>query len=199
MIIIVALLAVIPTFAHAQNDTIDAFRISYSHEGKLAYDPAISALEGVYSERSYALNLRLGWLHYLKRNFLKSQTYYERAISLEPRSIEARLGLANPLAALENWGNLVKNYEGLLAIDPQHTLTHYRLAYIYHHVWKDHEQALQHLDEVTALHPFDYESNLLRTHVLVSLGKLVEAKANARLLLQYAPDGKEARELFERL
>ncbi|HQM70637.1 MAG TPA: hypothetical protein PK521_15120, partial [Bacteroidales bacterium] len=41
----------------------DAFLKSYNEEEKKQYPAAINSLKAVYDEKSYEINLRLGWLN----------------------------------------------------------------------------------------------------------------------------------------
>ena len=70
----------------AQNETSmqKAFSESYSQEYAKKYSDAISVLTVVYKEDSYEVNLRLGWLTYLNKNYNLSLSYYQKAVSLKP-------------------------------------------------------------------------------------------------------------------
>ena len=85
------------------------------------YAVAISILNKVYDEHSYELNLRLGWLNYLNKDYPRSQLYYQKAVYLKPYAVEAKLGLVQPLAALQNVDKLLQVYDEILKIDPQNT------------------------------------------------------------------------------
>jgi len=69
-------------------ETKDAFQQSYIQEATGEVNAAITSLKNVYSEKSYELNLRLGWLSYQAGSFTESMAYYNRAIELMPYAIE---------------------------------------------------------------------------------------------------------------
>jgi len=51
--------------------TKDAFQQSYIQEATGEITAAINSLKEVYSEKSYEINLRLGWLSYQAGNFFR--------------------------------------------------------------------------------------------------------------------------------
>ena len=74
-----------------------AYMNSYNYEQMGNYKDAIKALAPVYKHypNGYTLNLRYGWLFYLKHNYADAQKYYQKASTLKPYAISPRLGLAN--------------------------------------------------------------------------------------------------------
>lgn len=72
-----------------QDATISAFSSSYKFESFKQYGEATKALMKVYDINSYVINLRLGWLTYLNGEHTASIKYYNQAINLKPKSIEA--------------------------------------------------------------------------------------------------------------
>ena len=81
----------------------DASQQSYIQEATGEMTAAINSLKEVYSEKSYEINLRLGWLSYQAGNFSESVAYYNKAIGLMPYAIEPRFGIVYPGAAMGNW------------------------------------------------------------------------------------------------
>jgi hypothetical protein len=53
-----------------------AFHNSYIDEANKNYLAAISDVMPYYSDDSYEMNIRLGWLNYLNKNYTTSQSYY---------------------------------------------------------------------------------------------------------------------------
>ena len=176
----------------------DAFSNSYAHESNKEYAAAIADINAVYSEGSYAQNLRLGWLYYMQGEYLKSQNHYKKAKTLSPTSVEARIGYVYPTAAMENWDDVIKTYLSILEIDPRNTTANYRLGYIYY-VRKDFSQASKYTAAVLALYPFDYDANVLLGRVMIAQGKIVEAKGYLQTALLYSPSSKEVQELLKNL
>lgn len=170
-----------------------AFSESYKLEEKGEYADAVDKLKKVYSEDSYEINLRLGWLNYSLGNFTESTSYYERAISLSPYAIEARFGYVYPLSALGNWGIVRKQYEKILEIDPMNTLANYRMGMIYYGS-EDYQTALKYFEKVVNLYPFDYDSAIMYAWTNFKLGKLREAEVLFKKALLMRPGDESASE-----
>ncbi len=90
---------VTPVFALTEAQIKDAYYKSYTYEKMQDYENAINALSSVLNEYQdgYTVNLRMGWLYYLKTNYANSISHYQTAIKAAPSSIEAKLGYLNPL------------------------------------------------------------------------------------------------------
>ena len=171
-----ACLAAIGWNAAAQTESAlqKAFSDSYAAEYNKRYSDAVAVLAKVYNEKGYEVNLRLGWLHYANANYTVSQQYYERAVELKPYSVEARLGLAKPLAALESWDRLFKNYEELLKVDPQNSTANYWTGVVLYNRRK-YEAAARHFEKIVNLYPFDYDGNHMLGWTYLNLGRNAEA------------------------
>lgn len=178
----------------SQNDIIaEAFSQSYQFENKADYSKAISALKGVYSEKSYEINLRLGWLHYEAGLFTESQAYYQKATDLMPYSVEAKLGYVYPASALGNWDMVITQYKKILETDPQNTTANYRLGLIYYGK-KDYSMAYKHLEKVVNLYPFGYDALIMFAWTNYFLGKTKEAKVLFNKVLLVSPADQSALE-----
>lgn len=198
-LILLLFLQVFLTEGYSQTDTVSVFSRSYVYESNKDYSKAIETLMTVYNGANYTVNLRLGWLWYLKGDYTKSQMYYKNAIAAEPKSIEARLGYVYPAAALENWTDVSGVYKEILNIDPENAVANYRLAYISHYITRDNVSALNYIGRVLKYYPFDFDANYLLSAIQTSLGNIREAKLAAQRALQYNPQSKEAQKLYDGL
>lgn len=178
-----ALLLLIASFVSAQNSTAwqEAFYKSYEAETKANYTQAINELTKVYKKDDYFVNLRLGWLNYLTKNYQKSEQFYRISIRLKPYSIEARFGVVKPLSATAQWDQVQLQYAEILKIDPQNTMANYWLGVI-HYNRKQYAVAVRLFEKVVNLYPLDYDSVLMLAWTKLNLGKMAEA----RLLFQHA-------------
>ncbi len=183
--LLITLSIFVATFSTAQTKSYETFSKSYAYENTREYNKAIQVLSTL-PESSYSVQLRLGWLHYLNADYIKSKSHYKKAISINKSSIEARLGLIYPLTAISSWDEIIKVYNEILEIDINHTTSHYQLAYIYY-VRKMYTQAGAHLKKVLELYPFDYNSNALLGSVYVKQGKIKEAKFHYTRAMEYNP------------
>lgn len=173
-VIVLAALAV-PALAQNEAALQTAFKNSYAAEYNKKYADAIAALTAVYEEKSYEINLRLGWLFYLNKDYPKSQGYYQKAVSLKPYSVEAKLGLVQPLAALGSTDKLEETYADVLKIDPQNSTANYWTGVIAYNR-KKFETAARYFEKVVNLYPFDYDGNHMLAWTYLNLGRSNDAR-----------------------
>jgi len=200
-VVFFTLIFFVSRFCYAQDineKMLSAFSASYSEEITKDYTKAIESLKSVYNENSYETNLRLGWLCYLKKDYNESGRYYRQAIKLKPTSVEARLGLINPLSAQEKWAEAFLEYQDILKTDPQNSIANYRIALMYYYK-KDFPHAESHLAIVIDHYPFDYDGLLLMGQVKLAMGKLTESKNYYQRALLYNPTNDEVKKIIGKL
>ncbi|MFT6746034.1 MAG: tetratricopeptide (TPR) repeat protein [Glaciecola sp.] len=184
---VIVLLLMTTASIQAQNNPVaDAFTQSYYFEKVSNYPAAIAALKKVYSDTSYEINLRLGWLTYSAASYQESVNYYQICINLMPVSIEARLGIVYPAAALGNMTQVIAEYSKILEIDPQNTVANYKLGYIYYDK-KEYQTSYKYFEKVVNLYPFDYDGLLMFAWTNYRLGKTREAKVLFGKILLLSP------------
>jgi len=171
----------------------EAFSNSYMQEYAGEYNKAVDALKKVYSEKSYEINLRLGWLMYMSGLFTESLAYYQKASDLMPYSVEAKLGYIYPAAALGNWEQVIKQYNDILKIDAKNATANYRLGLIYYGR-EDYNTAYKYFEQVINLYPFDYYYTLYFAWTNLRLGKNREAKVLFNKVLLIQPNDESALE-----
>jgi len=195
LVTLFAILIVLTLVAESQDFTklTAAFSESYAKEKSGKYADAATSLKAYYDANSYEINLRLGWLTYLQGQFAESMGYYNKAIELMPYAIEPRLGLALPASAIGNWELIVTQYNKILSIDPNNTLTLYRMGLISYEK-KDYKQAYIYFEKVANLYPFDHDSILMLAWTNFRLGKTREAKILFSKALLYNPADASAKE-----
>jgi tetratricopeptide (TPR) repeat protein len=169
--------------ASAQNDpkTQAAFAESSKAETAENYSFGISSLKAVYRADDYPINVRLGWLHLLSKQYTESVSYYDRAIKLKPYAIEARFGMIKALNYLESWDRVKEQYEAILKIDPQNTTSLYWLGVLEYNR-KDYDNAAKNFEKIVNLYPMDYGSVVMLGWTRLYQGK----KSDARVLFNHA-------------
>ena len=194
-IVVVLLSVLVAGGASAQTfvETKDAFQKSYIQEATGDYTEAINSLKQVYDEKSYEINLRLGWLTYLLGGFTESKAYYNRAISLMPYAVEARFGYVYPAAAMGNWSEVIAQYEKILEITPNNSIAMHRLGLIYYGR-EEYEKALKYFEKVVNLYPFDYDGLSMLAWTNYRLNNIREAKILFQKALLNTPNGSSALE-----
>lgn len=178
---------------YAQELTQKAFEMSYAYEKNYNYTSACQSLLEVYNEKSYELNLRIGYLKYMAGQHTEAINYYNKAIALMPYAIEPRLGITYPLAANNKWDDVVNQYQAILKIDNKNTVVCYKLGTIYYNK-KKYSQAYTLFERVVNLYPFDYDGLLMYAWCNYRLGKLPQAKLLFKKVLWISPNDKSANE-----
>jgi tetratricopeptide (TPR) repeat protein len=186
------------TYSQTFKETKDAFQQSYIQEATGEVSAAITSLKNVYSEKSYEINLRLGWLSYQAGNFTESMAYYNRAIELMPYAIEPRFGVVYPGAAMGNWSMVITQYEKILEISPNNTMAMHRLGLILYGK-EDYEASKKYFEKVANLYPFDYDALTMLAWSHFKLNNFREAKVLFQKALLHTPGGTSATEGLELL
>lgn len=179
--------------AQSQADLQNAFSKSYTYENNKKYTEAIEAINAVYSESSYEINIRLGWLYYLDKKYDKSIGYYQKCVSLMPVATEPLWGVVLPLIAKEDWVNLEKTYLRIVKLDPKNYTANYRLGLIYYYR-KNYITAKKYFDVILNSYPFDYDSLIMSAWTSYFLGNMKDAKVLFQKCLLNNPGDSSALE-----
>jgi len=163
------------------------FHNSYTDETNKNYVAAINDITPYYAESNYEINVRLGWLNYLNKNYNASQSYYLKAVNLKPGSIEAKFGYIKPLSFLQSWDKVLEQYNDIIKIDPQNTQANYWAGVIYYNR-KQYDPAIKCFKIVITLYPFDYDGNHMLGWSSLMAGKKAEAATYFEKALIIKPD-----------
>lgn len=104
----------------------ESYQLEYKGKYKEAAALIESSLNSGGDTAEYA-QLRYAWLNYLLGNYNDSIRSYKKAISLNPKSIDARLGLSLPLLAQQRWKEAAKSARDILKLAPWNFTAHLRL------------------------------------------------------------------------
>lgn len=188
--LILLTLSITPIFAQ-ENSLQSAFEKSYALEKTANYNEAAQSLMQVYNEKSYEINLRLGYLKYMAGAYNDALSFYKKAIQIMPYAVEPRLGFVYPAAALNKWDDVVSQYQAILKIDPKNSTVNYKLGVIYYNR-KKYAQAYALFERVVNLYPFDYDALLMYAWTNYRMGKLAQAKILFKKVLLASPYDKSA-------
>lgn len=180
-------------FSQTNQEIIQAFKTSYTLEKSGSYKKAADALKKVYSNDSYEINLRLGWLNYNSGLFDESASHYQKALNLKPFSEEAKFGLIFPKYAQGKWTEVISLYKKILEINPANTTANYKLGLIYFGK-KKYTEAANYFEKVVNLYPFDYDNLLMLAWSDYYLGKKNQAKLLFNKVLMNNPGDESATE-----
>lgn len=116
----------IPVYAWSATDP---WAESYRLEALTQYDSAAKSLDVVIKanpRHEFAI-LRHGWLNYLRGAHNESIHDYQKALDLNPASLDARLGLMLPLIAQQRWREVASHANKVLEVAPWNYYAHVRL------------------------------------------------------------------------
>lgn len=108
------------SFVFASDKSIQrAYFKSYDYEQIGKYKEAIKSLSPLYKKypKGYTLNLRLGWLFYLEKQYNESIKYYKKASLINTYAFEPKLGLIRVYLATYSYKEAQNVATELLKLD----------------------------------------------------------------------------------
>lgn len=169
---------------------VDPWQESYRLESLFQYDAALNALNGVSNDNELVL-LRRGWLNYLKGSHSKSIDYYQKAVSKNGKSLDARLGITLPLMAQRRWREVASNANKVLEVAPWNYHAHVRLMAT-EEALKQWTSLEKHARAVTERYPTDVDALVFLARAYRQLGNDKAAIETYRNVLQLVPTNFEA-------
>jgi Tfp pilus assembly protein PilF len=160
-----------------ESDKRKAFKLSIEEAEIGNYERAIEALNNIYGnyKGDYLVNLRLGYLHYLSKEYEQSVKFYQEAMRISDNSIEAMLGLTYPYSEMKKWESIKEIYLKIIDKDQFNYTANLRLGQIYLNN-EDYLNAKKYLEKVQNQYPSDYDANLSLGWTYYYLGN--NSKAN---------------------
>jgi tetratricopeptide (TPR) repeat protein len=155
----VPLVAAVVTLAPSDDVTkkpnaAELWRAMNAAEAEEKVDHALKLNQAIRDETGdlYLVDLRAGWLHYKKKDYLEAITFYRKAAGLAPSAIAPLFGLANCHAALGDLESAAQAATAVLAIDPLNYTAQRRLAELR---YRQHQYAAAetHCRTLVALYP----------------------------------------------
>jgi len=162
---------------NAQNKKLDAFTKSVEQAANLKYGEAIKTMTDIYQSYSddYLVNLRLGWLYYVTKDYKNSEKYYNNAVKISSNAPEPLLGLTLPLSKEDKWDEIENIYKTILDKDSHNYTANLRLGQIYLN-GKNYLNAKSLFEKIQSDSPSDYSANLYLGWTYYYLGN--SSKAN---------------------
>jgi len=171
----------------------DEWGDSYKLEAEGKYSAAAEALNSFIVKKpinEFAL-LRHGWLNYSSRNYNDAIHDYKQALTLNPNSLDARLGLILPIMAQGRWREAALHATKVLDVAPWQYHAHIRLMAC--------EEAMQqwstlekHASKVAERYPSDATIQVYLARAYISTGKINLALATYKRIKQMFPGHIEA-------
>jgi len=155
------------------NEIKTAYLNSYNYEKIADYKDAIKVLIPIVKKypNGYTLNMRLGYLFYLNKNYKNAINYYKKASLILPNSFEPRLGIMKVYLAI---GKNQKVTEIGYSILKRDYFNYYANLYVIKALMnqKKYNDALRLVNKILTIYPTDVT-------YLVKLAKIYEIKNRA--------------------
>jgi tetratricopeptide (TPR) repeat protein len=166
----------------------DQFQRSYDAEATGKVEDALTALDSLPAPQhdGYVAQLRRGWLLYKLGKHAEALDAYGKAVALEPRSVEARVGALLPGMALRRWADVESGAREVVKLDPGNYLACLRLAFAVYNLGRYPEAAVLYRKLLDA-YPSDVEVRSGLGWSLLKAGKGAEAAGELRAVLDIAP------------
>lgn len=186
-------------FPATGSSAVDPWAESHRLEMLTQYESAAKSIEGIIKNNpnnEFAV-LRHGWLNYLRGAHSESIRDYQKALDINPQSLDARLGLILPLIAQQRWREVAAHADKVLDVAPWNYFAHVRLM-----ISEEGEQKwdtlAKHAEKVHQRYPSD-------ATVLVYLARANDWMKNDKAarqayekVLQRIPDHIEARQYLSK-
>lgn len=182
----------------AQSKKLDAFNKSIKQAQSLKYGEATKTILNIYDSFAddYLVNLRLGWLYYVTKDYKNSEKYYKKAVKLSDNSIEALLGLTLPYSAENKWDSVIEVYKKILDRDAHNYIANLRLGQIYFNN-KNYLNAKVLFEVIQKDFPSDFNANLYLGWSYYYLGNSSKANRYFTNALIASPKDVSAKKGFE--
>ena len=157
-------------FAFA-NEVQKVYVKSYNYEKTGDYKNAFRVLMPIYAKYSkgYTLNLRLGYLLYLQKQYRKSIFYYQKASIILPYSFEPKLGMMKVYFSIEEYKKVLEIGYSLLK---RNYYDYYTNLYILQSLkkLKKYKEALEIANKMLLIYPTDktYLVNLAKIYEIIN-------------------------------
>ncbi|WP_456401102.1 tetratricopeptide repeat protein [Persephonella sp.] len=181
-------------------DIKGAYYRSYQYEKVGDYENAIKSLMVLYKKYpdGYTINLRLGWLYYLNKNYSNSIYHYEKAMKIVPSSIEAKLGLTLPLLAQGKYGDVEKICYQIISTDYFNYYGNLRLSIVLR-LGKKLDTAVEVVNKMLSLYPTDVNFLTELGIIRYLQGEYGQAKYIFNDILILDPENVTAREYLQKI
>jgi tetratricopeptide (TPR) repeat protein len=168
--------------AMADGGASDQFQRSYDAEAQGKVADAVTALDALPAPQHDGYVAQL----YKLGKHAESIDAYGKAIALEPRSVEARVGVLLPAMALRRWNDVEAGAREVLKLDPGNYLATLRLAFAVYNLGRYPEATVLY-KRLADAYPSDVDVRTGLGWSLLKEGKGADAATELRTVLEIAP------------
>jgi len=187
-IVILTALLILSPLCYAKDSV---WKQSQQFEEKGDYEKAAAVIKSwAVSNDEYAL-LRYAYLRYKQGEYNDSIKYYKKAIELNNKSLDAKLGITLPYIAQQRWRQVTIYARQVLLKSDWNTVAHERLMLAEKNTKKWHTLN-RHAAEVTTIYPSDAATLIYFAHAKAKQGDTHVANEAYKKVLMREPDNVEA-------
>ncbi|MDT3737726.1 MAG: hypothetical protein ROZ00_15970 [Denitratisoma sp.] len=135
--------------------------------------------------------MRSAWLLHLQGRYAEAEKRYLRAAEINPRSLEARLGVMLPQMALYRWNDAIQSGRKVLAESPWNYTAHLRIM-ICEEALSRWEDLSKHAAEVSARYPTDATLLVYWARAEAALKRTRKARELYGMVMERVPGHIEA-------
>lgn len=146
----------------------------------------------------YHAFMQLGLIFSVKQSPLAAD-YFNNAIRLNPRSIEALYGLAMFYQETFKYNKAIETYTQILKIDPKYKFAHYNLGFIHLVYLQVYDVAAKHFTDAITCDQNYTEAYYNRGYCYELMGDVMNARKDYKQALQIRPNYTKAVEGMNRL
>jgi tetratricopeptide (TPR) repeat protein len=181
-IIAVPLVAAVVTLAPSDDapgkpHAAELWRAMNAAESEQKLDQALKINQAIRDQTGdlYLVDLRAGWLHYKKKQYVEALGFYRKAAGLAPSALAPLLGLSNCQLALGDLESSAQSATAVLGIDPMNYAATKRLAEL-HYQKHDYAAAESRCLTLVALYPEDLDVAALLAWCRLRQDQPIEAR-----------------------
>ena len=176
--LVAAVVTLAPSDDGVNRHAADLWRAMNVAEAEEKFDQALKLNQAIRDQSGdlYLIDLRAGWIHYKKKQYVEAMGFYRKAAGMAPSALAPLLGLVNCHAALGELEAAAQTANAVLAIDPMNYAAQRRLAEIR---YRKHEYAAAESRCLTlaALYPEDLDVAALLAWCRLQQDQPAEARA----------------------
>ncbi len=168
---------------------------SFAAETKYEYDEAIEAVNQVLritgDRNNTFAQTRLGWLHYLKKDYERAIKAYEAAAKLSPVAVTPLLGLVNCHRAANQLDEAIAAAKRVVDLSPLNYTANLALAQLYY-IRKDYRNSGVYYYKLASSYPDNLEMASNLAWCYLKIGRAETANGIFGAVLAVLPDHAEA-------
>ncbi len=141
--------------------------------------------------RYYDAYIQLGLLYSIKKNKLAID-YFNNALIIQPKSIEARYAKAMFYQETGDYNNAIETYTNIIQLDSKYKFAYFNLGYIHLVYLKVYNAAIDYFTKAIQCDPDYYEAFYNRGYCFELRGDILNARADYKKALELKVNYKKA-------